>query len=53
MSEQILKYPGGKRNIVDELIKYVPEHKIYLEPFLVEEHCFLLRILQLLKRSMI
>lgn len=33
MSEQILKYPGGKRNIVDELIKYVPEHKIYLEPF--------------------
>lgn len=33
MSEKILKYPGSKGNIVKELVKLVPTHKVYLEPF--------------------
>lgn len=33
MSNKVLKYPGGKGNIVGELVKLVPGHKTYLEPF--------------------
>lgn len=33
MSNKVLKYPGGKGNIVKELVKLVPDHKTYLEPF--------------------
>lgn len=33
MSNKVLKYPGGKGNIVGELVKLIPEHKTYLEPY--------------------
>lgn len=29
----VLKYPGAKNRIADWLLEYVPEHKLYLEPF--------------------
>lgn len=29
----ILKYPGAKWRIADWIISYMPEHKVYLEPF--------------------
>lgn len=29
----ILKYPGAKWRIADWIIGYMPEHKVYLEPF--------------------
>lgn len=29
----ILKYPGAKWRIADWIINYMPEHKVYLEPF--------------------
>ena len=29
----ILKYPGSKWRIADWIISYMPEHKVYLEPF--------------------
>lgn len=29
----ILKYPGAKWRIADWIIDYMPEHKVYLEPF--------------------
>ena len=29
----ILKYPGSKWRIADWIINYMPEHKVYLEPF--------------------
>ncbi len=29
----VLKYPGAKNRIADKLLTYMPEHKVYLEPF--------------------
>ena len=33
MSKMILKYPGAKNRIADWIIKYIPKHKLYCEPF--------------------
>ena len=30
---RVLKYPGSKWNIVDDLVKLIPEHHSYLEPY--------------------
>lgn len=30
---QVLKYPGAKSRIADWICGYIPEHKVYLEPF--------------------
>lgn len=29
----VLRYPGSKWNLADWIISYMPEHKVYLEPF--------------------
>ena len=29
----ILKYPGAKNRLADWIIQFVPEHKVYLEPY--------------------
>ena len=31
--KSILKYPGAKNRLVDWILEYVPEHKVYLEPY--------------------
>lgn len=30
---KVLKWPGSKWSIADEIIQIMPKHKIYLEPF--------------------
>lgn len=30
----VLKYPGAKNRIANWIIKYIPFHKVYCEPFL-------------------
>ncbi len=34
MSESGLRYPGGKSRSIKHIIKYIPERKIYVSPFL-------------------
>lgn len=29
----ILKYPGAKWKVADWILGYIPEHKVYCEPF--------------------
>ena len=29
----VLKYPGAKNRIADWICSYIPEHKVYLEPY--------------------
>lgn len=31
--KSVLKYPGAKNRLVDWILEYVPEHKVYLEPY--------------------
>jgi DNA adenine methylase len=33
MSRQILKYPGAKCRVADWIVGFIPENKVYLEPF--------------------
>ena len=33
INKTILKYPGAKNRIADWLLEYVPDHKLYVEPF--------------------
>lgn len=30
---RVLKYPGSKWNIAPQLVKLIPEHRSYVEPF--------------------
>lgn len=29
----VLKYPGAKNKIATQICSYIPEHKVYLEPY--------------------
>lgn len=33
MSRRILSYPGSKWNIAQKIVKYIPEHHTYVEPY--------------------
>lgn len=37
----LLKYPGAKNRIAPWIIKHIPEHKVYCEPFLGSGAVFL------------
>ena len=33
MANTVLKYPGAKNRLASWIVKYIPEHKVYLEPY--------------------
>lgn len=39
--KSLLKYPGAKNRLASWIIKYIPEHKVYCEPFLGSGAVFL------------
>lgn len=46
----VLKYPGAKNRLAPWIIEYIPEHKVYLEPYFGSGGgYFLTRLLQQLK----
>lgn len=49
----VLKYPGAKNRIAEWICGNIPQHNVYLEPFLVPGPCFLINNQPKLKQLMI
>lgn len=49
----VLRYPGSKWRIADQLVSNIPEHKSYLEPYFGSGASYLINRRPLSKQSMI